>query len=146
MPGPAPRLRRMHYEPPPGTADGPPRPTRTTRATPCPTATGGDRVAVHAALGCVIRLALEVLDGRRPAIQLKGYFDAAPLRYWQVATEQRRASAPARVVRMVLCLPRPDAAEVSTVCEIDGRIRALAARFERTGPLATWHCTAVRLG
>jgi hypothetical protein len=45
---------------------------------------------------------------------------------------------------MRLCLPAPGAAEVAAVCGIDGRVRALAARFERRG--GRWLCTAVRLG
>jgi hypothetical protein len=40
-------------------------------------------------------------------------------------------------------LPHPDAAEVAAVCRIDGRVRALAARFERRG--AAWCCTVLRL-
>jgi hypothetical protein len=44
---------------------------------------------------------------------------------------------------MHLCMPRSGVAEIAVPCEIDGAVRALAARFERTDGL--WHCTAVRL-
>lgn len=146
LPGRTPRLRRMPYEPAPGAASRLPRPRRSARAAPLPAATGADHAAVRATLACVIRLALEVLDGRRPTTQLAAHFDAAPRRYWQAAAGQRRTREPSRVMRMVLCVPQAHAAEVATVCEIDGRVRALAARFERTGPAAAWRCTALRLG
>jgi hypothetical protein len=44
---------------------------------------------------------------------------------------------------MRLCLPRSGAAEVAVTCELDGRVRALAARFERRR--AGWCCTVLRL-
>jgi|GEM_PF-3196654 len=155
IPAPAPvappvaRLRRMRYEPVPGGRAGPPR-SRALPVPPPPVTDHRDRDAVHAALAGVVRLALEVFDGRRPAGHLTRHFHAAPLRYWSVATNQRRtqrrARTPARVHRIVLCLPGVDAAELAAVCAIDGRFRALAARFERRDPAGRWRCTAVRLG
>lgn len=142
-----PRLRAMRYEPEPGTAGAdPPHRTRPGPVPPIEQQVFPDRDTVRAAVAAVIRVALEVLDGRRPLAQLDRHLDAAALRYWTAATQRRRPRSPARVVRIVLGLPRPDAAEVATVCEIDGRVRALAARFERTGPAAPWRCVTLRLG
>ena len=139
----APRLRRMRYEPAPGTTgqvSSAPEPEPAVAAGPA------DTERVRRILAGTVRLAMEVLDGRRPPAQLGHHFDAAALRYWRVAAHQRRVRAPARVVRMLLCLPRPGAAEVTAVCDIDGRVRALAARFEQPDPAAVWRCTALRLG
>jgi hypothetical protein len=105
---------------------------------------GREFVDAHHAAGRILRLALEVLDGRRPPAQLGTHFAAAPLRYWRAATGQRTARAPARCGRLRLCLPRPGVAEVAVTCLVDGRHRALAARFERHD--GRWCCTAVRLG
>jgi hypothetical protein len=144
-----PRLRRLRYEPEPGTApaEPPPAPAPARTAPPSPPAAPGpDPDEVRRALAGTVRLALEVLDGRRPPAQLSRQFDAAARRYLSAAAGQRRVRTPARVVRMLLCTPRPGAAEVAAVCDIDGRVRALAARFERARPGATWRCTALRLG
>ncbi|WP_433275686.1 Rv3235 family protein [Pseudonocardia xinjiangensis] len=153
-PGPAtgtatrPRLRRMTYEPGPGATGAvatlplprPPAPVVTT-ATPAETA------HAHRSTGRILRLALEVLDGRRPPAQLTGHMTAPVLRYWRAATQQRTVRSPARFTRMRLCLPQPGVAEVAVACAMDGRVRALAARFERTDdPGSGWRCTALRLG
>jgi hypothetical protein len=45
---------------------------------------------------------------------------------------------------MRVCVPRSGVAEVAVTCEIDGRPRALAARFDRRH--TAWTCTALRLG
>lgn len=142
-----PRLRRMRYEPEPGEADDtPPCPVRAEPPPVNPEPAGPDDAAVRHALVGVLRHAMEVLDGRRPHAQLSRHFEPPAQRYWRAATLQRQVRSPARIGRMVLCLPRPDAAEVAATCEIDGRVRALAARFERADPGATWRCTALRLG
>ena len=163
----APRLRRLRYEPEVG---GPlPRVPPIDRVAVSPydagsSADGGDRCPVrraaddecegpaalaeaHRGVVRVLRLAFEVLDRRRPATHLAAHVDPRVLRYWRASAQQRRVRAPARFTRLRLCLPRPGVAEVAVVCDVDGRIRALAARFERTGPAtATWRCTEMRLG
>ncbi len=85
-----------------------------------------------------------MFDGNRPAAHIAGRASPSVLRYWQVATQRRRPRTAARFSRLRLCLPRHGVAEVAVTCEVDGRARALAARFERarTG----WCCTALRLG
>lgn len=140
-----PRLRRMRYEPEPGSTPDAIR----TRPTAHPVDDGRERVdpeAVRRHLQGPLRLAMEVLDGRRPPAHLHHHFAPAALRYWRVAAGQRRFRSPARLRRVLLCLPRAGAAEVSAVCDIDGRVRALAARFEQTGTGGPWRCTALRLG
>jgi hypothetical protein len=103
-----------------------------------------ERAETHRVLARHLRTALEVLDGHRPIAQLADLFAPPALRYWLTATRQHRGPGPARFIRMRLCLPRSGVAEVAVTVEIDGRPRALAARFERRG--TRWLCTAVRLG
>jgi hypothetical protein len=102
--------------------------------------TARELVDAHHAVTRILRLALEVLDGRRSHLQLEAHFAPEPLRYWRAALRPR---APVRRGRMRLCLPRPGVAEVAVPCQIDGVVRALAARFERVD--TRWCCTVVRL-
>ncbi|HEY0811644.1 MAG TPA: Rv3235 family protein, partial [Pseudonocardia sp.] len=75
--------------------------------------------------------------------QLDSRLDTNPLGYWRAEAARKRPGAPSRVLRLRVFLPHPDAAEVAAVCRIDGRVRALAARFERRGQ--AWCCTVLRL-
>jgi hypothetical protein len=134
----------MRYEPESGAAPDPVRAPRAAGPTDDPV--GVDPETVRRALHAPLRLAMEVLDGRRPPAHLTHHFDPAAMRYWRVAAGQRRFRAPARVRRVLLCLPRAGAAEISAVCDIDGRVRALAARFEQRRAGEPWRCTALRLG
>lgn len=90
-----------------------------------------------------LRRALEVLDGRRPGGQLAALFEPAPLRYWRAEAARRPGSGSACLLRTRVCSPDAAAVEVAATCRIDGRVRAVAARFERSGP--GWVCSAVRL-
>jgi hypothetical protein len=90
-----------------------------------------------------LRLAVEVFDGRRPPEQLSTRLDPGTLGRWRAARSRRRTAAVSRVLRLRLCLLHAEAAEVAAVCRIDGRVRALAARFERHGP--AWTCTLLQL-
>jgi hypothetical protein len=137
-------VRPARYEPEPGAAD-PPLPGARPTGPSTADGTGPTQVAeAHAWIAPALRLALEVFDGRRAPEQLGPLATPEVLRYWRAARGQRRPRTPARLVTMRLCLPAPGAAEVAAVCGIDGRVRALAARFERRG--GRWLCTAVRLG
>jgi hypothetical protein len=106
----------------------------------------------------VLRLALEIADGRRPVVQLAGLVEPAVLRYVAAAVGRldrpgrplagRRQRLPGGVtvaarpwsesahggglgVRSVrVCHPAERVAEVSAVWRYRGRSRALAARFE----------------
>jgi hypothetical protein len=137
-----PRLRAVHYEPLPG--QGPARAAPAEPARPeRPPSTAHEFVDAHHAATRVLRLALEVLDGKRSPLQLAPYFAPRPLRYWRAAMGQRVARAPARHGRIRLCMPCSGVAEVAVTCRVDGTFRALAARFEHTDD--RWRCTAVRL-
>jgi hypothetical protein len=162
-PAPGPHLWRVGYEPEARTSSADPAPWRAgigsavdrqtrSRSAPPRTHTGPDaHVETHAervealrAAARLLRTALEVFDGRRPVAHIADQAAPAVLRYWRVAALRRHVRTPARFTRMRLCLPRTGIAEVAVTCDIDGRPRALAARFERTG--GRWLCTAVRLG
>lgn len=138
----------MAYEPEPGAvATDPllpppraPEPVRSPASVP-------QWTEAHHTVARALRVAMEVLDGRRPLAHLAGHFEAPVLRYWRAAARQRRVCSPARFTRMRLCMPRDGVAEVAVTCDIDGRPRALAARFERGDePRTRWRCTALRLG
>lgn len=137
-----PRLRPVHYEPGPGEAPAraaPPTPPRLERSASAPR----EFVDAHHAVARILRLALEVLDGRRSPAQLTPHFAPGPLRWWRAALGQRATREPIRPGRMRLCVPRQGVAEIAMTCRVDGTFRALAARFERTD--GRWRCTAVRL-
>ena len=138
------RLRRARYEPEPGD-DGAPVLRRRVVPPVRPPATPAEVADASHRIAPVLRLALEVLDGRRPPAHLGGHATPPVLRYWRAACGQRRVRSPARLRGMRVCLLSPSVAEVAAVCAIDGRVRALAARFER-GQHRRWTCTAVRLG
>jgi hypothetical protein len=137
------RLRPVRYEPGPGASAPAPVPAEPPRHPP-PRRAAREYVDAHHAATRILRLALEVLDGSRPPTQLRTHFAAAPLRYWRATTGQRTARTRARCGRLRLCLPCSGVAEVAVTCLVDGRHRALAARFERHD--GRWCCTAVRLG
>lgn len=144
---PAPRLWRVRYEPGSGApAVRPPDPPPPAPPAAVPGEAGPAPAEVHRSVVPVLRLALEVLDGRRPSRHLAPHVDAPVLRYWRAAAQQRRPRGPARFARIRLCLPRSGVAEVAAACEIDGRVRALAARFERAAGAPGWRCTVLRLG
>ena len=153
-----PRLARIRYEPAPGIRPNSTDPTpagaatepaavhRSARSDPL---AGGEvsraeRMEVQRTVTRQLRAALEVFDGRRPAAHIADLVTPSVLRYWRAAAGQRRVRVPTRFARIRLCLPRNGVAEVAVTCEIDGRPRALAARFERTR--GRWLCTTVRLG
>jgi hypothetical protein len=94
-----------------------------------------------------MRLVVEVIDGRRSVRQLQGLVGPRVLRYVTaaiLAPHARRATA--RLTSVHVSLPARDSAEVTAVCSLGGRIRAIAARLELGGPLpGEWTCTALRV-
>jgi hypothetical protein len=140
--GAAPEIRRLRYEPDPGAEEPPARAARPLPP-PEPTEPPDDGTARRHAHR-VLHLALEVLAGRRPAGHLSGHFEPAALRYLR-AVGRRPGSGPARLTSLRVCTPHPGAAEVAAVCCLDGRVRALAARFERAEGPGGWRCTVLRL-
>jgi hypothetical protein len=165
-PSHGPRLWRVRYEPEiaqptadsarpdrwppllhPILADIEPDPAATARRTGPPVgeeAPRAERIEARHAITRQLRTALEVFDGRRPAAHIADQVTPSVLRYWRAAAQQRHPRRPARFTRIRLCLPRSGVAEVAVTCDIDGRARALAARFERSR--GRWLCTALRLG
>lgn len=141
-----PRLRRVNFEPEPGAAPAGPLPVTPASggAGAEPTAASREFMAAYRDVARILRVALEVLDRRRPSGQLAGHFAPAPLRCWQVAVTRRRPRSPAEPLRIRMCMPRSGVAEVALAADMDGRVRAVAARFEHTG--TGWQCTDVRLG
>lgn len=140
-----PRLRRICYEPRPGDLPGVPVPPGPLwRPAPVPPVALPTPPGAREAVTRTLRMACEVLDGRRPPQHLTRHADDTVLRYWRVAAGRRQVRSPARFGRVRIDHPHPDAAEVALTVELDGRVRALAARFDLTD--ARWLWTAVRLG
>lgn len=140
-------FRRARYEPEPGEVGSPPLPPAPPPA-PVPQDVDPATVAAaHRRLVPMLRLALEVLDGRRSPGHLEACAAPSVRRYWRTAAGLRRVRTPARLRRVRVCLPAAGVAEVAAVCEVDGRVAALAARFEQSaGSPLGWSWTAARLG
>ncbi|MGI8799742.1 MAG: Rv3235 family protein [Pseudonocardia sp.] len=130
------------------------QPSRAPEPPPVPPMRTLCEAAAKAGAHVLLRLMLEVLDGRRPVAHLAAGVTAPVLRYVVAAAGSlRRAGAAQRPVpagrlrSLRVSQPCDEVAEVSAVCQLGGRIRAVAARFELddASPLG-WRCTAVRLG
>ncbi len=134
----APGVRRLLWCPAPGRRREPkPPPSR-------PPTPAVDDPVTRRAIAATLRLACEVLDGRRDAGQLAPLLSPPALRYWRAAACARPSPTATRLLRVRVCRPAEDAAEVAAVCDRAGRVAALAARFDRRR--GTWRCTAIRLG
>ncbi|MGQ0574725.1 MAG: Rv3235 family protein [Pseudonocardia sp.] len=147
-----PRVRAMSYEPLP-CEPWPAHPTAVTPTRPAAPRpdTGGEldeferEDRLHEIAVAVLRLLLEVLDGHRPPGQLTEHLTRPALRHLRAAG--LRGSGRSRLTSMRVCRPARHAAEVAAVYRLDGRARAVAARFERTGRGRDgWRCVALRLG
>ena len=136
---PPPRLRLLRYEPEPE-----PEPDRPAAAQPA-TVPGRrpyvvpvdhvDPADLRRHVERVLRLALEVLDGRRPLAQLTPHLAPSTVRYMRAALAGRPPlREPSRMTSLHLGRPRPGAAEVAVVYRRGPRARALAARFEQARP------------
>lgn len=134
----------MRYEPDPGRSPAPADAPAAPLATPTGLGDTSDDV-LKAQLTELLRVALEVLDGRRPPAQLATGFTERTLRYWRAAAGMHpRSATPSRLIRVVLRRPHARVAEVVAVVNVAGRHRALPARFDR-GTDDAWRCTDVRL-
>ena len=95
----------------------------------------GDPTAHDDDIERVLRIALEVLDGRRPLAQLTPHLAPSTVRYMRAALAGRPPlREPSRMTSLHLGRPRTGVAEVAVVYRRGRRARALAARFERTRP------------
>jgi hypothetical protein len=165
-----PRLRLLRYEPAAEEPTGPPTPPVQTRPTAVLAAVPDttDIGALRRRAEQVLRLTLEVLDGRRPVAQLAGHLEPRALRYVRAAVAQRPAGRqPARMTSLHVDRPCTGAIEVAAVYRRGPRARALAARFEppmspgtaaareprtvpgqqvnRPGDPREWRCVTLRL-
>ena len=148
----APRLRLLRYEPDAGPPPAPAalrEPTAVAPTTENPWPDGPREVgALRERSGQVLRLVLEVLDGRRPLTHLGPHLEPPALRYVRAAHAQRPAlRQPSRMTSLHVSRPCAGAVEVAAVYRLGGRVRALAARFE--GSVAdeppSWRCVTLRL-
>ena len=114
-----PRLRLLRYEPAAEEPTGPPTPpVRTRSATAVLTAVPDttDIGALRRRAEQVLRLTLEVLDGRRPVAQLAGHLEPRALRYVRAAVAQRPAGRqPSRMTSLHVDRPCTGAVEVAAV-------------------------------
>ena len=157
-----PRLRLLRYEPDPDhdpSADPEVRPAASPVAAPPVVTDLRETPALRARALGVLRLTLEVLDGRRPLTQLAPHLAPSAVRYVRAAHArnelgqrhpgQRSASRhSSRLTSVHLRRPRVDAVEVAAVYRLGGRARALAARFEcapGTADASQWQCVTLRL-
>ena len=129
------RLRLLRYEPDPD-RPAPPRPATTPARRPHVVPVDhADAADLRRHVGRVLRLALEVLDGRRPLAQLTPHLAPSTMRYMRAALAGRPPlREPSRMTSLHLGRPCTGVAEVAVVYRRGRRARALAARFERTGP------------
>ena len=132
---PPPRLRLLRYEPDPD-RPAPPRPATAPALRPhIVPADHADQADLRRHIGRVLRLALEVLDGRRPLTQLTPYLTPSTVRYMRAALAGRPPlREPSRMTSLHLGRPRTGVAEVAVVYRRGRRTRALAARFELARP------------
>jgi hypothetical protein len=132
---PPPRLRLLRYEPDPDRPI-PPQPAAAPARRPHVVPvdhTGAADLRRH--VERVLRLALEVLDGRRPLAQLTPHLTPSTVRYMRAALAGRPPlREPSRMTSLHLGRPRTGVAEVAVVYRRGRRARALAARFERARP------------
>lgn len=102
-----------------------------------------DVAPVREPVGRVLGRLLEVLDGRRPADQLRAVADPVVVRYARAARPTRRPQRVARVLSLRVSRPAERAVEAAAVIFLGGRIRAMASRFEQSPQ--GWRCAAVRI-
>lgn len=91
----------------------------------------------------VVRVLLEVVDGRRRVEQVAAVASPSVCRYMRAARLGQAAPRVFRVRSLRLCRPAESVLEAAAVVAIAGRVRALAARLERTD--GAWRCVAFRI-
>ena len=146
---PKPRLRLLRPEPDPDDDEGAAAPVGSPAPVPRvpvpddlrPTA--DQRRRAHQ----VLRLTLEVVDGRRPLAHVAPHLEPRALRYVRAACGTRPAAGPPRrLTSLHVSRPCPGAVEVAAVHRAGGRSRVVAARFEgRPDDPARWRCSTLRL-
>jgi hypothetical protein len=102
-----------------------------------------DAGPVRLLIGQALRVLFEAIDGHRPVEQVAKVATAPVVRHVRAARTCRRRDRVTRLRSVRICRPTEDAAEVASVVGFDGRVRAVAARFERTS--AGWCCVALSI-
>ncbi|GAA4549510.1 Rv3235 family protein [Pseudonocardia xishanensis] len=121
------------------------RPDRLTPLVPGSVRAGAREAAARRRAEIVVRIALEVVDGRRPVEHLVPYAAPGVLRYVVAGVPGRSRDEGAPALRSLHCrLVGRAAAEVTALCRFGPRYRALAARLDLT-PTGDWRCTALRV-
>jgi hypothetical protein len=90
----------------------------------------------------VLRAAVEVLGGRRPARQLSALLRPDLLAYL-VSLQESAGHLEPRVVKVFAQQHPGGVLEVVALVTLSTGVRALAARFEKQG--SRWQCTALQL-
>lgn len=139
-----PRLRRVNYEPRPGDAVTAPRICGCAGCAPvavCEDIALDPRL--HGAAHRLFALAMQVLDGHRAAAQLAPLMATTEVGYLRSIAAGVRPRTSSQVLRVRVTQPSATAGEVAAVIRVNGRSRAVAARFERDGQ--AWRCTLLRV-
>ena len=132
-------VRRADYEPEPTTDPVPSWDAPAPTGPPTPDLPADP--AARRAAERVLRVIVEILDGRRPADHLDGLATPAVVRCVRFARHRVNGSWLARV-RVVQ--PHEKAVEVAAVCRSGRGVHAIAARLDHTRRRG-WRCTAFRL-
>ncbi|HEY5152164.1 MAG TPA: Rv3235 family protein [Mycobacterium sp.] len=144
----------VDYEPPTLHAPGPVRLSRRRApAAPPRPAPAPDTTPMRAAGGfadAALRRILEVIDRRRPLVQLRPLLAAGLVEslLQAVAQHDRRSAARLRRVRVQPVGTDGTAAEVAAIYTRDGRVRAIACRVEQvsTATGLRWQVVALHIG
>lgn len=102
-----------------------------------------DAGPVRLLIGQALRVLLEAIDWHRPVEQLAKVATEPVVRHIRAARGCQRGGRVARLRSVRICRPTDDVAEVAAVVVFDGRVRAVAARFEHAP--AGWCCLALRI-
>lgn len=158
--GRSPRIRRIAYEPataqPPPSVVACPHCGATVEVGPAMAAVEEgdagratvpvdlpDAGTVRVPVARILRLVLEVIDGRRPARQLDGVVAPSVLRYARAAHVAQRPTRVSRLQSLRVCRPTEQTLEAAAVVAFGQRVRAVAARFEHEQN--RWRCHALRI-
>jgi hypothetical protein len=94
-------------------------------------------------IGQALKVLFGAIDGLRPIEQMAKVAAAPVVRHVRAARACQRGGRATRLRSVRICRPTEDVAEVAAVVGFDGRVRAVAVRFERTS--AGWCCTALNI-
>jgi hypothetical protein len=102
-----------------------------------------DAGPVRLLVGQALRVLFEAIDGLRPIEQMAKIATVPVVRHVRAARACQRGGRVTQLRSVRICRPTENVAEVAAVVGFDGRVRAVAVRFERTS--AGWCCTALSI-